>query len=773
LNLQPGQELLHYRIVEKIGEGGMGEVWKALDTTLDREVALKLIPDQFAGDPERLARFVREARLLATLNHPNIAAVYGLHEAGGSHFIAMELVPGEDLAQRLVQGSLSVEDALDVARQVADALEAAHEQGVIHRDLKPANIKRAPDGKIKVLDLGLAKALTPEMSSDAVRASRSPTVTSAGTVAGVLLGTVAYMSPEQARGRPADRRADIWAFGVVLHEMLTGTKLFDAETVSETLAALLRDELSMDALPSDLPAPVANLLRRCLDRDPRTRLRDIGEARVALSPEALAAPPVAAELSIPVDQLGVMALSPDGTSLALALVADGQRQLFVRRLDGTELQPMEGTQDASSPFFSADGQWIGFFADNKLKKVPVTGGAPVTICDSDGANRGASWGTDDVIVFSPHYVQPLMQVSGAGGEPQALTSIEQAKGERTHRWPQSVPGEDLVLFTVGTIDSLEVRGSPAPVLEGVMGMSASGVVHADFASNGLLAYIAGDPQVRQTRLVWRDRGGSERPLAAQVAGGTDFDIWTYNIEQEKFTRLTFEGDNGGPVWSPDSRRIAFYSVRNNALMGTWVKAADGGGQAGEVCAPSRFGSAGQTMPGGWAPDGESLIVMFSNENGGNIATCAEQSDEVTILLDSPAGELHPALSPNGRWLAYASDESGNMQVFVRDFPRPGGKWQVSTDGGNLPRWSPDGTELFYRRQSNLHSVVVDESGDSFNAGRPTLVFDDLPAATATYYYDVFDAGRFLLVQSIEDDKPPVGVTMMVHWLDELHRRVPN
>jgi len=899
MNLQPGQNLLHYRVVEKIGEGGMGEVWKALDTTLDREVAIKFIPGEFADDAERLARFVREAKMLATLNHANIAAVYGLHESAGRHFIAMELVPGEDLAQRLARGPLAVEDAIDVARQVADALEAAHDQGVVHRDLKPANIKRTPEGKIKVLDLGLAKALAPEMSSNSGSVSLSPTVTSAGTVAGTLLGTAAYMSPEQAKGRPVDRRADIWAYGVVLHEMLTGKKLFEAETVSETLAAVLRDEVSMDTLPGAIPAPVTTLMKRCLDRDPRTRLRDIGEARIALSPESLTAggaavetgaaeaasrgpralpwvlvtllavvaafslwraslgpteetelltlvAPIPDDLRLPADQMGIMALSPEGKTLAVVLQGDSEKLLYVRKLDSAELVEMPGTEDASTPFFSPDGQWIAFFADDKLKKVPVDGGAPVTLCDTDGSNRGADWGTDDMIVFSPHYTLPLMRVSGAGGEPTVFTAIDKTKGERTHRWPQAVPGEDLVLFTVGTmdspesyddariqairpstgeqrtvlerasmaryvpsghlvfgregflfavpfdVDSLEVRGSPVPVLEDVMGMRSSGVVHVGFARNGLLAYIAGAPRTLQSRLVWRDRGGGSEPLsapvagylsprispdrtqiAAQIAGATTFDIWTYHIGQETLTRLTFEGDNTAPVWSPDGRRIAFASVRDNALMSTYVKAADGSGQAEMVYSPDRIENAGQMVPRGWTPDGRSLILEFTNENATNVAVFSEADEEVNIVLETPAAEGAPVLSPNGRWLAYASDEAGDFQIFVRAYPGPGGKWQVSTAGGANPRWSPDGTELFYRWQSELYAAAVDGSGDGFRASRLEVVLDDLSATSANYDYDVLDSERFLVVESAGDDSAPAGVTVVVDWLDELERRVPD
>ena len=898
MEIRAGQDLLHYRIVEKIGEGGMGEVWKAVDTTLDREVAIKFLPDAFAGDAERLARFEREAKMLATLNHDNIAAVYGLHETDGRRFIAMEMVPGEDLAQRLARGPLAVEDAIDIARQVAEALEAAHEQGIIHRDLKPANIKRTPDGKIKVLALGLAKALSPETSGDSGSVSLSPTMTTAGTVAGTLLGTAAYMSPEQAKGRAVDRRADIWAFGVVLHEMLTGEKMFEAETVSETLAAVLRDEVSLDSLSGTTPAAITRLLTRCLDRDPRTRLRDMGEARIALSPESLSASgaavkataadasvgrwralpwalvallsavaavavwqatakdaetelltlvaPIPDDLRVPTDQEGVMALSPDGKTLALALDGDSNKMLYVRKLDSAELVPMPGTEDAATPFFSPDGKWIAFFADDKLKKVPVDGGAPVTLCDSDGSNRGASWGTDDVIVFSPHYTRPLMRVSGAGGEPTVLTAIDRAQGERTHRWPQAVPGEDLVLFTVGTMDSpesydgariqairpstgeqrtvlerasmarylpsghlvfgregflfavafdvttLETRGSPVPVLENVMGMRNSGVVHVGFAQNGLLAYIAGAPRSQQARLVWRYRDGRSEPLPAPVAGylnprispdrtqvvaqlegATTYDIWIYHIGQQTLTRLTFEGDNTNPAWSPDGRRIAFASVRGNALMSAYVKAADGSGQAEMIYSPDSHENAGQVVPFGWTPDGRSMILEFTNENATNLVSFSEDDGEARVVLETPAAESNPAISPNGRWVAYASDEAGDFQVFVRAYPGPGGKWQISTEGGAGPRWSPDGTELFYRWQSGLYVVAVEGDAGTFRYGRPEVVFDDLNPALLSYDYDVLDSDRLLIIENAGDDTAPAGVTVVVNWLDDLNRRVPN
>jgi len=902
VKLERDQDLLHYRLTEKIGEGGMGVVWSARDTSLDREVAIKILPAAVAAEPERLVRFEREAKLLAALDHPNIASVYGLHEVDGQHFIAMEFVPGEDLAERLARGPLAVEDAIDVAHQVAEALEAAHEQGVIHRDLKPANIRRTPDGKIKVLDLGLAKALIQESSGDSPSLSLSPTLTSAGTIVGTLLGTAGYMSPEQAKARPVDRRADIWAFGVVLHEMLTGKKLFEAETISETLAAVLRDEISLDTLPAETPASVLALLRRCLDRDVRTRLRDIGEARIGLGsggsivgesvvgsagtetaparprllPWVLVAllsvvavfalwdassestgdgelltlvAPIPHDLELPPHQLGSLALSPDGRNLALVLSDKNQGMLYVRKLDRTEFVEMPGTEGATTPFFSPDSEWIAFFADNKLKKVPVGGGAPVTVCDVEGNNRGADWGSDDYIVFSPHFSEPLMRVSGAGGDPMEFTTIDKSNGERTHRWPHAVAGEDLILYTVGTIDSpenyddariqairpstgetrtvlerasmawyvptghlvfgregflfavrfdldsLEVQGKPVPVLEDVRGMRNSGVVHAGFARNGLIAYIAGARRSRLSRLVRRSRDGTTEPLtttergyinpnlspdrksiAMPIEGTATFDIWSYQIEQETLTRLTFEGDNIRPVWSHDGRRIAFSSVRNNALASVYVKAADGSGGDELLVSPDLIASdreVGQVFPSGWTADDRHLLLEFSNENAGNLAVFSEETSEVEILLETPASEQQPMLSPNGRWLAYSTDESGDFQLFVRAYPGPGGKWQVSTGGGSSPRWSPDGSELYYRHVKELFAVMVDDSSGSFKASRPSVVFDDLEPVGGSYDYDVFDSGKFVMLEPVGDDEGLVGVTVIVNWLDELERRVPR
>jgi serine/threonine-protein kinase len=652
-------------------------------------------------------------------------------------------------------------------------------------------------------------------------------------------------------------------------------------------------------LPEGTPASVAPLLRRCLDRNPRTRLRDIGEARIALSSDApiagepaveaaaavssrgsrmlpwvlvtlLAAvaafafwrassgpavegelltlfAPIPSDLQRPIIQEGVMALSPDGKTLALVLTRDTIPMLYVRKIDRDELVEMPGTENALTPFFSPDGAWIGFFADNTLKKVPTDGGTPMTLCASEGSNRGATWGADDVITFSPHYTRPLLRVSAAGGDPTDFTTIDSEKGERTHRWPQAVPNEDLVLFTVGTIDSpegyddarieairpssgerrtvlerasmarylptghlvfgrdgflfgvafdidsLEVRGNPVPVVENVLGARGSGVVHVGFAHNGLLAFIADTPGSQQNRLVWRSRDGATEPLAAPIAnyidskispdrkqivaevrGATTFDIWTYRLEQETLTRLTFEGRNQGPVWSPDGRRVAFNSVRDNALASVYVKAADGSGPAEMMYSPAQLQlpNAGTVFPRGWTSDGRQLIVQYADENSQNIGVISEEDGELRVVVNSPATEVLPVLSPNGRWLAYTSDETGEFQVFVQAFPGPGGKWQVSNTGGVMPRWSPDGTELFYGRPpGSLYAVSVDDSSGSFRSGRPEIVFDDLSPGGGSY--DVFDSNRFLLIERVGDDSAPAGVTVVVNWFEELERLVPK
>jgi serine/threonine-protein kinase len=904
--LAANQVLLHYRLVGKLGQGGMGEVWKAVDTDLNREVAIKVLPDAFSQSPERLARFEREARLLASLNHPNIASIYGLHDTGPSttsgqrvRFLAMELVPGDDLAQRLERGPLSTDEAQRIALQIAEALETAHGQGVIHRDLKPANIKLTADGQVKVLDFGLAKAVDPGADGSGADPSLSPTMTSAGSLAGMILGTAAYMSPEQARGHVVDQRADIFAFGCVLYEMLTGRRLFSGKTVSDTLAEVLKTEPDWDALPDDTPPAVRRLLRRCLTKEPEERLHHAADARIELreategvAAEDAVAPAAAVDaqpawrralpwalvaalalvaliavgfselfvdeptretfnLAIPLpddtrpfeDQMGTLTLSPDGRMLAIVLVRDGLQSLYLRKLDSPDVTPLAGTDDATTPFFSPDGQWVGFLAENKLKKISVSGGTPLTLCEAGGADRGATWTDDDRIVFAPNFTEGLSQVPGAGGTPAPLTSLDEAGNERTHRWPHSLPGGRAVLFTVGLNDSpeyyddsridavfpttgerktvmqgassafyavtghlvfarggflfaapfdldrVEVTGTPVPVAEGVMGNRASGVVHAAFSHSGTLAYIPGEQLSVRRVLAWRDRDGAVERLAAPfraysgprvspdgsrvavaVGGATNNDVWVYDIARETLTRLTFEGDNGLPVWSPDGKKLAFFSNRGGT-QGIYWKPADGSGGAQLVVHDEGH----QYSPNDWSPDGRYIIIDDVNRASDigyiDFERAVAGEPEVQSFLATEYDEYMANLSPDGRWITYVSDETGRYEVYVRPFPGPGGKWQLSVDGGFEPYWSPDGRAVLFRRNEQVLSAEIDTS-EGFRPGRPKVVLDNLPRFQTVQAYTIDPRrGRFLFSEPAEGDDAPDRVVVIVNWFDELLRRV--
>jgi serine/threonine-protein kinase len=508
--LNPGTRLGSYEILGPLGAGGMGEVYRARDTKLGRDVALKVLPAAFAADPERLGRFEREARTLASLNHPHIAQVYGFEQSGEIQAIVMELVEGQTLSDLLAPGTggMGLDVAVPIARQIADALEAAHDHGVIHRDLKPANIKVRDDGTVKVLDFGLAKALDPGGTSGA-DAANSPTLTARATQIGVILGTAAYMSPEQARGKSVDRRADIWAFGVVLYEMLTGKRAFEGEEISDTLASVLRQDVGWSAIPADTPGHLVHLLRRCLERDPKQRLRDIGEARIALAagatsagassagepaaassgagrrfglahlvatgavlllagamlgwllfrtrPTADPAAPSRVTLTVPADlslsliTRSPLAISPDGATIVFAARKKGVEQLYLRPLGEFEPRPLAGTEGGSNPFFSPDSQWIGFFAGGKLKKVPAAGGPIVALADCVDP-RGGAWVDQDTIVYVPDAATPMYRIPAGGGTPTVVVPLDAKTRERTHRWPAALPGARSVLMTVGSIE---------------------------------------------------------------------------------------------------------------------------------------------------------------------------------------------------------------------------------------------------------------------------------------------------------------------------------
>ncbi len=897
------EKLAHYHIQEKLGAGGMGEVYRARDTKLGRDVAIKLLPDAFSRDPERLARFEREAQLLAALNHPNIAAIYGIEESDGTRFLVLELVPGETLAARIAAGPLPLEETITLALQIAEALEVAHERGIVHRDLKPANLKITPEGKLKVLDFGLAKDFAAASSSSDL--SQSPTLTAlpAGTRAGVVLGTAAYMSPEQARGKPLDRRTDIWSFGCVLYEALSGRQAFSGETASDTMAAILRAEPDWSALPPSIPTQILALLRRCLEKDPRRRLRDIGDARFELEESLHAKPSGAAGTAVsavdaaliaaalkrarwrkavpwsvaalmtlvaigaywmarhaaptfPANQqirfthiippsptpsfwdLPTVALSPDGTRVVYVQAEGNTTRLMVRALDKLEATPVANTAGAQGPFFSPDGQWIGYFAGGKLMKTSVNGGVPSAICDAS-TSRGGAWGEDGSIVFAPTPGSPIMRVSSTGGTPQPVTSLDTAKGENSHRWPKFLPGGKAILFAIKTVKSatfddaqiavqelkggehrvvaeggsdaryipsghlvyaragslqampfdlkeLKATGPAATILEGVVWAQGTGGAQFSISGSGNLAYVAGGVKGQTQTIVWVDRKGTMRPtvipqrpffafslspdgkrIAASIGAAND-DVWISDIARGTLTRLTAEtGNNDEPFWTPDGKRVVFYSDRNNAQSLFW-KLTDGTGPEEELL---RVPGSHEVHASSFSPDGKWLVYTDVDPATGRdlwlLPVTGERKPQV--FLRTPFNEQEGVISPDGKWISYTSNESGRDEVYVQPFPGPGGKVQVSTEGGEAAQWAHNGRELFYHNGSKM-MVAAFTAAQGFTPQIPKLLFEGNSMESLNYGVAPDDQ-QFAILRSSEQERTPRQLNVVVNWVEEMKRRV--
>jgi serine/threonine protein kinase/Tol biopolymer transport system component len=893
MSIATGARVGPYEIESAIGAGGMGEVYRARDTKLGRTVAIKVLPDALAADPDRVARFEREAKVLASLNHAHIATIYGVEDAVVAghqlHALVMELVEGQTLADRIAQGPVPVDEALPIGRQIAEALEAAHELGIIHRDLKPANIKLRSDGTVKVLDFGLAKALDPS-SSALADAMASPTITSPAmmTGVGVLIGTAAYMAPEQARGRPTDKRSDIWAFGCVLYEMLAGKRAFDGEDTTEIVAAVVKTEPDWTLLPQQTPPPITTLLRRCLRKDRRQRLQDIADARIEIE-EARSAPvdergpiPISPSytwrrnaawaavflavigvtgfatwtwkptspiprvvrtvITLPAgDQLGglgawdlpAVAISPDGTKLAYVASRNDTRQIYVRPLDAFESKPILGTEGGLSPFFSPDGQWIGFLAGGSLKKVLVTGGGALTVVNT-GSVRGASWGASG-IVLAPTTAGPLQLASASGGVPKLLTRLE--PGESTHRFPQFLSDPEAVLFAAGAgtvtlrvavhslgtgqrktlaaagtspryvppgylvyaqagslmavpfdAKRLEVTGTPVPVVEGVLQSLANGFAQYDVSIDGVLVYVSGGVQGINRKMVWVDRNGTEQPtdaparayryprlspdgsrVAATIEEGESH-VWVYDTGRDALTRLTFEGGvNLIGTWTPDGKRVAYASTRTTSQNPFW-QAVDGSGSPEQLIKADIV-----TSPTSFSPDTKVMAyVDIGPDTGYDIGVMRLDDRKPQPFLRTRFFEGGATFSPDGHWLAYTSDEAGRPEIFVQPYPGPGGKWQVSTDGGTEPVWNRNGRELFYRSGNKMIAVHV-TTGATFSAGKPRTLFEaEYVASPASLpNYDVSaDGQRFLMLKPGDQAQPATQINVVTNWVEELKRRVP-
>jgi Tol biopolymer transport system component len=891
--LPEGTELGTHKILALIGVGGMGEVYKAHDTKLRRDVAIKVLPESFARDAGRLSRFRREAQLLAALNHSNIATIYNIEDSNDTTYLVMELVPGETLAQRIKRdGPVSVEETLVIAKQIAEALEAAHEKGIIHRDLKPANVKLTPEGKVKVLDFGLAKAFAGDTLTEDM--GNSPTLSMAATMQGVILGTAAYMSPEQAKGKAVDKRTDIFAFGAVLYELLTGKAAFHGEDVTDILGAVLRIEPDWSQLPEATPAAIRTLLRRCLRKDMRQRISDATDVRIEIE-DAIAGPkdsgatqtapasmsklPWAAAVATTIiaavmafglwratrtveralvrldvdlgpdvslgSPLGADAiLSPDGTRM----VYTSQNRVFTRRLDQPNATELAGTQGAFAPFFSPDGKWVAFFTTVKLQKISVEGGSAITLCDATNGT-GGSWGEDGNIIAALNSNGGLSRIPSAGGPPTPVTDLQ--SGEFTHRWPQILPGGKAVLFTAGAaavafdganivvmsladhsrktlvrggtygrylpsghlvyvnrgtlfavpfdVERLEVHGTPAPVLDQVSYNAAQGSAQLDFSQNGTLIYRSGGAVGGLLTVAWLDGAGKAQPLLAKpgvyalpsmspdgqrlalgVRDGSGADIWVYDWQRDTMTRLTFTGKSGVPLWSPDGRYIAFRAVGE----GMSVIRSDGSGKPQPLTQSKNFQG-----PWSFAPDGKRLAFFeVDSKTSGDLWTVPLEIDNAglragkpEVFLQTPATEVFPSFSPDGRWMAYVSDESGTLQVYVRAFPDKGGKWQISNTGGGYPMWSRNGHDLFFETLDN-HIMVAAYAvkGDSFVVDKPREWSEKQLGGggmlNAVKNVDLAPDGKRIIalmpVETAEGQKAQNQVIFLENFFDEVRRRVP-
>ncbi len=872
--LSAGTRLGPYEIVGPIGAGGMGEVYRARDTRLNREVAVKVLPDLFADDPERLARFTREAQALAALNHPNIATIHGFEEGAGVSALVMEVVEGDTLAERLRAGALPLPEATRIALQIADALEAAHEKGIVHRDLKPANIKITPDGRVKVLDFGLAKMLAPD--AEPASPMNSPTVMAA-TAGGSILGTAAYMSPEQARGKTVDKRTDVWAFGCVLYEMLTGLQVFGGDTITDIVAAVVKNEPEWTALPADTPPAIRRLLKRCLAKDARERLHDIGDARLdiaeaqseptqapvvaspmshtrssrawpiaaavaALTAIALAwpavlhlretapdAPEMRLEIATPTtsDPFS-FAVSPDGRRLVFVATGDGRPRLWLRALDTASAQLLAGTEEGSLPFWSPDGRSIGFFGGGKLRRLDLNGGPPQALADAAGG-RGGTWGRDGVILFAPVAGGGIVRVPAAGGE--AVPVTRPTTGQANHHFPHFLPdGRQFLFFAQGTNERIGVYlgaldgGEPvrltaaesAPaflppdwvlwVRQGALvarridlprrALTGEAVTLADpvgfdgalatgafaVSAAGLVAYRAGGTSRRQ--LTWVDRTGrvlgtigaaddealqypelapDGRRVAVDRTVKGNRDVWVFDVSRGVPTRLTFDASQDmWPTWTPDGQTIVFRSTRTGG-GDFYQKPASGAGNERAL-----FTSPDTKYPLEWSPDGRFLLYRSDDpKTGSDLWIFPRDGPTPKPFVQTPFVEAQGEFSPDGRWVTYCSNESGRMEIYVVPFPGPGGKWQVSTAGGQMPRWRRDGREVFYMSpDSKLMAAPIHANGATLEVGIPVALFPMhlamVSLSSARQQYDVASDRRFLLNVLVEDTAPP-PITLVLNW----------
>jgi serine/threonine-protein kinase len=883
-----GQKIGSFEITEMIGRGGMGVVYLARDTKLDRSVAIKSIPVELKANSTAQMRFKREAKLLASLNHPNIAVIHDIVEQDDSSgYLVLEYIPGQTLTERIMHKPLKLQDALTIAQQIAEALLGAYEQGVTHRDLKPGNIKITPEGRVKVLDFGLAKPTGAE--------SETPNITI--TQPGRIVGTPAYMSPEQARGTPTDHRTDIWSFGCVMYEMLTGRLPFEGETATDTVARILERQPDWQALPQKIPANIKVLLRRCLEKNPRQRLQHIGDAAIEISETLNApanAPPlngalegysrstlqrlavacasagiiigavvvgIALRSSVPPPEQNLhptqrsviqlpegqtlalsrstplgyaqpaIALSPDGSSLVYVADEGDTTRLFLRLINEFEARPILGTEGAFDPFFSPDGRWVGFFTRDKLKKVSLLGGEPVSLCDATNPN-GASWGEDGTICFAEYQGETLTQVSAAGGTAVPFVAgVVERSVAGSYSKPKILPGGKWVLFSSGgnigivsletgekrilikngyharylstehlvyarggllmavpfDMATLQVTGDAVPVLKQVSLDSTRGTVQYTFSSNGLLVYVPGGDMAKSIP-VFVDRQNKTEllPIPAQTYGkpelspdgkklaivvwaGYKRDVYIYEVGTGRSTRLTLDENNGRPVWTPDGERIVFMrNTQGQEEPALFWKPVDSSSESELLHSSKHF-----LFPGSWSPDGK-LLTFFEVRpiTGADIfVLTVDGTREPELIVGTEATEWGPTFSPDGQYIAYVSDRDAKFQVYVRPYPENDWVRQISNDFGEEPVWSPMGDKLFYRN-GDKWVVVSISTKPQFTAGMPQLLFEGPYSNVPGISYDVTPDGRFLVLQPQYDDSNIRELHVVTNWFDEVKRLVP-
>jgi Tol biopolymer transport system component len=881
--LAPGTRLGAYDIVALIGSGGMGEVYRARDSRLNRDVAIKVLPADVAADHDRLARFEREAQVLASLNHPNIAQIHGVDDSSGTPALVMELVEGPTLADRIAKGPIPLDEALPIAKQIAEALEAAHEQGIIHRDLKPANIKVRSDGTVKVLDFGLAKAFDP-VASAVGNATMSPTLSIHATQAGLIMGTAAYMAPEQVRGGTVDRRADIWAFGVVLYEMLVGRRLFEGDTASDTLASVLREPIPLESLPADTAPSIRRLLRRCLERDQKRRLHHIADVRLELDDhgdsstfagvgpaaapstpslqarvlpwaaasvllaalgglsfthfrEAVPAVPLEMRLEINTPATGhpsSFALSPDGRMMVFTGTADEQSSLWLRSLDSGSAKPLRGTEGGIFPFWSPDSRSVGFFADAKLKRIDVDTGSLLVLANTNNAPRGGTWNRDGVILFAPRSAQGILRVAAAGGEPSPVTRL--LSTQIGHVFPQFLPdGRHFLFYGIGRPDKGVYIGQ-------LDAQDARRVIDADtaatYASLGYLlfgrqdtlfgqrfdpvrltliadavpisdqAFLESDPTARMSpvsasatgliahrtgtgvngqQFVWVDRSGKElekvgasdrlRPgnpalspdgrhvvLDRTLEGNSD--LWMLELSRGIPTRLTSDpAIDAYPLWSPDGKSIVFASNRKGVFDLYQMPAA--GGQEELLLATPL-----SKVPLDWSRDRRFLLYVVADpKTGSDLWALRLDGDRKPFpVVQTTFTESGGQFSPNGKWVAFHSNTSGRLEVYIQSFPGPGPSNPVSTTGGAQPRWRPDGKELFYIGLDGrlmAVSITIAATG-TVEPGVPVPLFPThiggaVPGGTSRQNYMVSPDGQRFLMNTVVSEGPVSPITVILNW----------